>query len=202
MSENRYDFCWKTHSYLNGYIFLADRKAALVVGLTGSLIAWLWFSAATSIDLANAPVKWAFWLAAIVLLGISFIAGFWAIWPFLDTYKVQQKKTGDSLKEPDQSKPTAGLIFWRNILTYANPNTFAKKISKTDDTELIEEVATHCHELAHTADRKYKKISFAFGSLALAIICLVVFSLIVEDSKASSGSESQLDANVALEPAD
>lgn len=202
MSENRYDFCWKTHSYLNGYIFLADRKAALVVGLTGSLIAWLWLSTEGPVDWKDAPVKWGLWWAMLGLLGVSFSSGFWAIWPFLDTYKVKQVKTGDSVKEPDQSKPAAGLIFWRNIGTYTNPNTFAKKISKTDDTELTEEVATHCYELAQTADRKYKKIGFSFGSLALAIICLVVFSLIVEDSKASSGSESQLDANVALEPAD
>ncbi len=196
MNDNKYDFCWKTHSYLNGYIFLADRKAALLVGLAGSLITWLWFNG--SIDLENAPVKWGFWLTAIFLLGLSFVSSFWAIWPFLDTHKVKQEQTGNSTKEPNQSKPAHGLIFWRNVLVYTNPNTFAKKISETEDEEFVKEVATHCHELAYTADRKYKKINFAFGALALAIVCLVVFSLVPEPQDKGASSQPAHEPAVKL----
>src|SRR5262245_55396837 len=98
--EDRSEFLWNVHSYINEYIRFGDAKAGLVIAWTTALIGGL---VAVKFQ-EHFKLTWQGGVSVFgfVLLVLAFICAFAAVIPNLG------------------SSQHTGLIFWKNILNHGS----------------------------------------------------------------------------------
>lgn len=146
--------------YINNYIFLADAKAAALIGvISGLLIA----THSKGPDLIGAEVVWAKWECICFLACSSLLVGIvlslFAVWP----------------RMPISSK--SGLISWVNVSSYKQSMDYLEAMFSSNEIKLMENVYKLNYDLSRVCREKYQLLTWAFrfalvGSIGSFIIII------------------------------
>jgi len=176
MSNDKTQFAWHIHSYLNGNIKFGDTKATLIAGLAGPLF----FGLVRFSDWKCAfNFESCFGFLAMSSFACSFCYAFAAIWPNLFTLNtIRADSIPTSIESSGNEAPDKGFIYWGNICAHTNANTFTSELSGLSEEARIQHLGGHCFELATIADRKYRLITNASRWFAAGVVAMVVFAAV------------------------
>jgi hypothetical protein len=157
-NQDRVDFLWNVHSYLNEYVRFADAKAGLVVAWTSTLVGVL--VAAKFQDGFGRSLLGVVGLVRFVCLLGGFASAFLAVAPRLGT-----------------TQPT-GFVFWKSILAHKTREQFLARLTEQSPKNLEQHVAGHLYDLAETCKSKFawvnRSIVLAFvGSILSGLVYMV-----------------------------
>ncbi|MGQ0589141.1 MAG: Pycsar system effector family protein [Sphingosinicella sp.] len=150
----------KAHSeYINGYIVLADTKAAWVFAIPAAAIAYL-ASQQGVWTLVTSPGNWLEKLliaAAFALLLVCASAAFAVIVPRL-------------------GKSTEGVVFFAAVANMASADEFLAALAPLDESSLLDARLRHNFEIASVCARKYRMLRRAMwcGLAGLAAMLVSV----------------------------
>jgi hypothetical protein len=145
---NRQDFVWRTHSYINDYIRLADVKAGALFAVFGALVGVLVHQWAAG----DEPETW--WRKA--LFGSAIGASALVIALALEVVRPRL----DAPSTKNDSKAACG-VFWRRICGQTL-DEYRRTVETLDANGLLAAVAAHTWEIAHVAEKKYTTLRWAF----------------------------------------
>ncbi len=157
-TNNRSEFLWNVHTYLNEYIRHADTKANAVIGWTSALMGLL--VAGQFHDKFGCSISGTARFLGFALLVCGFTTAFWAVHPRLSTTQLP------------------GIIFWQSILAHKEKDVFVKDVGSKTPDELSEQVAGHLFDLSSIANDKFKWVGFSIylafaGSLLSGIMYMI-----------------------------
>ncbi len=154
--EQRNEFLWHVHSYINDNIRFADTKAHLVIGwataLAGALAAsgfyhamvWPWPALGR--------------LSGLVVLVFSVVFGVCVIRPRLRTSQ------------------TEGFIYWLSILGHRNRDDYLRAVDSIGANEAGRHVAVHNYDLSEICKSKYWWVNLSvFAALLGGILSGLLF---------------------------
>ena len=197
-TENKSQFAWNVHNYLNKYIKFGDTKAAFICGLSGPLVFGLLQS---NVWQSGTRIACVFCTVATLLFGVAFFCGFCAIWPDLFTSKTHRKKSVPNQLDGDGKESIGkGFIFWKHIIAHGGENLFVKAMEELDDSAPLNHVSHHNYELAKVVDRKYWWIAWGSRFFAIGLIALVVFA-VTHSVSGSTTDVASTDSNSAVSEA-
>ncbi|PXA92012.1 hypothetical protein DMC47_24805 [Nostoc sp. 3335mG] len=138
------EFAGFHEGYVRHYIALADTKAAILLGLTSTFIAFL-FSRPSFHDVLFKPsCSWQTWLVwaavALLLIGSGFAAR--VIAPRL-------KHTGE------------GLVFFGAVRAYSSAEAYADAVRSAGQDRLDDARLQHCYDVSAVCWRKYHSLRLA-----------------------------------------
>lgn len=158
--DQRQQYLWKVHGYINEYIRFADTKAGFIVVLDTAIIGALYAIHCQQRFLNTAPIQWSFTalaaLFAFIALGLSVVASILVVRPRLNAHSIK------------------GYIFWESIVEHGTQEAFESVVLSQTDENLTSHLAQHIFILSKIAHRKYFWINLAIcwgtlGGLAAAI---------------------------------
>lgn len=187
---DRWDFLWKTHSYLNDYIRFADTKAGIIMALSTALLGGLVASKVhhwcgpSRLDLENpdfrATVVGSGAFSAFALLIVAFCFAVLALAPRLWVQKV--RGLADTVKHwfkgaPDQRAQPSGFIFWAEILQFPDGDAYWQGVKGATKSSMEEHLAKRLHDLSALTDEKYlcvnRSIIFFLLGAIVAGLCII-----------------------------
>ena len=156
------DLAVHTHRYLNDAVRLADAKAGIILGLSGSLMSWGvvrlteevanraagWVPSATAFSLALCP------LAAGVLWTLGVVAP-----RFFPT------------REPD-------LVFWTDIRAYDQEVTYLQASVAADRRRATEAIASHNWTISRILADKYPRLRRSLIGLEVGGVLMLIGLLV------------------------
>lgn len=155
-TEERIEFLWNVHSYLNEYVRHADTKAELVIAWTSALLGLLvagGFHQKFEFTLPGSLCGIGF-----VLLAAAFGAAFWVVRPRLKTSQMP------------------GFIYWKSIVAHGRRESFAQSIAAQPAEGLAEHIAQHLFDLSQIADAKYRWVGISIALAFLgSVLCGVMY---------------------------
>ena len=165
---DRWDFLWKTHSYLNDYIRFADTKAAIVIVLSTAILGGLvsvkahHWCGPSRLDLENAAFRetmigiGAF--ASFAFLNMAFSCAILALAPRLWVQKVTGivNTVKHWFKDATTGTPaTPGFIFWIEILNFPDRNAYWEAVKTSTKDSLEEHLTKRLYDLSALANEKF-----------------------------------------------
>lgn len=138
------EFAGFHEGYVRHYIALADTKAAIVLGLASTFIAFLFSKAAFQFLLFNPTCAWQSCVAWICVALLIASGGFsaWVIAPRLKT-------TGE------------GLVFFGSVQAHSDSKSYANAVRSAGVDLLIEARLRHCYDVSSVCWRKYYNLRLA-----------------------------------------
>jgi len=162
-SEQR-DFVWRTHSYVNDYIRLADAKAGALFGVFGAFLGVLVHQWAASVE----PDTW--WRKAL----FASATGAAALVILLALRVVRPRLDAPATK--DRSGATCA-IYWQRVCGQSM-DQYRRAVEALDDDGMLSALVAHTWEISHVAERKYRTLRMAFltsfFALPLALLGIAV----------------------------
>jgi hypothetical protein len=135
------EFAKYVHSYLGEFIRAADQKAAFILVAATTLLGWI---------ASRASTDWKFWVQVVGMI----LAGLSAALAVLSV-------------SPRQHRINTGLVGWGGIRESKDPANYCDSISKLADSGL-REIANHSYSIASILRTKYRLLSAAIWTFALA----------------------------------
>ena len=154
--NDKLDFLWRTHAYINDYIRLADAKALGLLGVFGVLIGLILDRATGELS----DVEKVLATGTVIASGAAMAAAGFAVFP------------------RTRGRPT-GTIYWKAIRSMSE-SQFVESTRGATEEELVDRLSKHLYEIAGIANEKYNALQFAFsvGTAAL-VLGLFLFALAV-----------------------
>lgn len=154
-NDHAFKFACHVHEYLRQFLQAADQKAVFTL-LASSAVLGFVITRLLDTKLHRSPCFWLLGGLASVLLALA--GGFAAV----------------SVR-PRQNNVTRGLVAWVGI----RQRNVAEYVKAVEEADHIQEILTHCHELAGILQRKYDRLKwgidfFIAGGAATALFLAVV----------------------------
>jgi len=155
VTPDQRDFVWRTHSYVNDYIHLADAKAGALFGVFGALLGVLVHQWAASAE----PETW--WRKALFASALG--AGSLVI--FLALQVVRPRLDSPAMKN---SSGATCAIYWRRVCGQSI-DQYRRAVEALDDDGMLSAVVAHTWEISRVAERKYGALTMAFLTSFIAL---------------------------------
>jgi len=144
-AEEKLDYLWNAHTYVNEYIRFADTKAGVVIIFVSSLVGAFYASDLQSLFMESTPRNWptSGWVgfSVFVLLLCAITCAVLSILPRLSR------------------KEEVGPIFWNSIVNHGDPATFWSSVSKQSERALGQHLAFHLFQISTICKKKYWWVS-------------------------------------------
>jgi hypothetical protein len=155
--EQRNEFAWNVHSYVNEYIRFADTKAELVIAWITAVLGALF--AVKFHEKFGCSLVGILRIAGFSLLVLGFVCAFWVIRPRLKSTQIP------------------GFIFWNSIRAHDSKDVFVDALQQQSSADLQRQVAGHLYDLSGVSQSKFRWVSisilFAFlGSMVSGLTYL------------------------------
>lgn len=161
--QSRVDFLWNVHSYTNEYVRFADTKAALTVAWATALLGVLYAERVHAVPNPETGF-WVISLLAAAALCAGFILAVWSILPRLHCMPIARSSPKN--KKTSATKPV-GLIYWGDVLSLNDAETYQLNISKLDDENIVEQLSQHIFVLSGVAKSKYRLVNLSISVVAI-----------------------------------
>ena len=145
--QDKLDFLWRTHSYINDYIRLADAKALGILAVFGALIGLL---LDRMVDRNLSDGETALAASAIAVSALAMAAAGFVVFP------------------RTWGHPT-GMVYWKAIRSKTQSQFLSDHQNATTDG-LLNILSKHTYEIAGVATNKYNALLFAFGLGAIGLV--------------------------------